>query len=152
MKETRRRGKPARPVRRRSGHGPGAGRALILGGNGFMGSHLSDRLRLGGWKVRVLDREPERYREPVGDVEYFLGDFRDARVTTRSLKGVDTVFHLISTTLPKTSNDSPAFDVESNVVGTIRLLEACVKEGIRKVVFVSSGGTVYGLPQFLPIH
>jgi UDP-glucose 4-epimerase len=57
----------------------------------------------------------------------------------------------VSTTLPKTSNDNPVYDVESNVVGTLRLLELCRSQGVRKVVFVSSGGTVYGVPRSVPI-
>ena len=70
---------------------------------------------------------------------------------SETLNGIDTVFHLINTTLPKTSNDDPAFDVQSNVIETLFLLEQCVARKVKKIVFISSGGTVYGKPEKLPI-
>jgi UDP-glucose 4-epimerase len=126
-------------------------KALILGGNGFIGSHLVDRLLREGHAVRVFDRNEELYREPISGVEYFYADFGNRTLLAEALGDIDIVFHLISTTVPKTSNDDPAFDVMSNVVETIALLEKCVARGIKKVVFLSSGGTVYGAPDFLPV-
>jgi UDP-glucose 4-epimerase len=123
---------------------------LILGGNGFIGSHLIDKLLLEGHHVRVFDKYPERYRKPLEKVDYKYGDFGNRGLLSESLNDIDIVFHLISTTLPKTSNDDPAFDVQSNVVETIFLLEECIKRNI-KIVFISSGGTVYGMPVELPI-
>jgi UDP-glucose 4-epimerase len=64
---------------------------------------------------------------------------------------IEVVFHLINTTLPKTSNDDPVFDLSSNAIETIFLLEQCVKKKIHKIIFISSGGTVYGMPDSLPI-
>ena len=61
------------------------------------------------------------------------------------------VFHFVGTTLPKTSNDDPIYDVCSNLVDILQLLEACVEAGVRKVVIASSGGTVYGPPRTAPI-
>ncbi len=58
--------------------------------------------------------------------------------------GFDTVIHCVSTTTPKSSNESPEFDIQSNVIGTLNLLDICVRHGIGKLVFLSSGGTVYG--------
>jgi UDP-glucose 4-epimerase len=124
---------------------------LILGGNGFIGSHLVDRLLAEGHKVRVFDKYEEHYRKPVAEVDYCVGDFGNRGMLSEALAGTDMVFHLISTTLPKTSNDDPAFDVQSNVVETIFLLEQCVANKIRKVVFISSGGAIYGNPLSLPI-
>ncbi len=125
---------------------------LVLGGNGFIGSHLVDRLLAEGHAVRVFDKYEEHYRRPLPAVDYRFGDFGNRGLLADSLRGIDVVFHLISTTLPKTSNDDPAFDVQSNVVETIFLLEQCVERRIKKIVFVSSGGTVYGVPENLPIH
>jgi len=124
---------------------------LVLGGNGFIGSHLLDHLRTNGHKVRVFDRQDELYRKPQPEVDYYIGDFGNRAMLASALKNIDVVFHLISTTVPKTSNDDPAFDVLSNVVETIYLLEQCVKEHVKKVVFVSSGGAVYGTPSVLPV-
>ncbi len=61
------------------------------------------------------------------------------------------MFHLISTTLPKTSNEDPAYDIESNLVGTIRILDVCRNNSVKKMIFLSSGGTVYGPPDTIPI-
>ncbi len=126
-------------------------RTLVLGGNGFIGSHLVDKLLAQGDKVRVLDRYPELYRSPLPKVEYLFGEFGNRGLLTEALAGIDVVFHLISTTLPKTSNDDPAFDVQSNVIESIFLMEKCLEKGVGKVVFLSSGGTVYGIPETLPV-
>jgi UDP-glucose 4-epimerase len=63
---------------------------------------------------------------------------------------VSTVYHLASSTVPSSSAADPAFDIETNVVATLPLLEACAARRIR-IVFTSSGGTVYGVPETLPI-
>jgi UDP-glucose 4-epimerase len=124
---------------------------LVLGGNGFIGSHLVDRLLVEGHSVRVFDKYEEHYRKPIPLVDYRFGDFGNRGLLSDALDGVDTVFHLINTTLPKTSNDDPAFDVQSNVIETLFLLEQCVSKKIKKLVFTSSGGTIYGKPAALPI-
>jgi len=125
--------------------------ALILGGNGFIGSHLADKLLEKGHKVRIFDKYEEHYRKPIPGVEYSFGEFGNRGLLSDALNGMDTVFHLITTTVPKTSNDDPAFDVQSNVVDTISLLDQCVAKKVNRFVFISSGGTVYGKPSILPI-
>ena len=125
--------------------------SLILGGNGFIGSHLVDKLLAEKHRVRVFDKYEEHYRKPLSGVDYQYGDFGNRGQLVEALAGVDVVFHLISTTLPKTSNDDPIFDVQSNLVETLFLLEQCVAQKISKVIFISSGGTVYGKPESLPI-
>ncbi len=125
--------------------------SLILGGNGFIGSHLVDKLLAEGQHVRVFDKYEERYRKPNPLVDYRYGDFGNRGLLAEALAGIDIVFHLVSTTLPKTSNDDPAFDVQSNVIETLFLLEQCISKKIKKIIFVSSGGTIYGKPVKLPI-
>ncbi|MFH0813333.1 MAG: NAD-dependent epimerase/dehydratase family protein, partial [Pseudomonadota bacterium] len=61
------------------------------------------------------------------------------------------IFHFIGTTLPKTSTDNPVYDIQSNVVSTLNMLELAAKAKIKKIIFASSGGTVYGVPQSIPI-
>lgn len=125
---------------------------IVFGGCGFIGSHLVDELQSQGHNVRVFDRNYELFRLPLINVEYVIGDFGNRGLVSSAIKGIDVVFHLISTTVPKTSNDDPTFDVSSNLIETLCLLEACVREQVKKVVFVSSGGTVYGIPGNLPIN
>src|ERR1700694_1297380 len=127
---------------------------LVLGGAGFIGSHLVEALVKGGHRVKVFDR-PHLDRLPMflrhKGVEVFTGDFLNSEALGPALPGTEVVFHLISTTLPKTSNDNPIYDVETNLLGTLRLIELCRAHKVRKIVFVSSGGTVYGIPKSIPI-
>lgn len=124
---------------------------LVLGGNGFIGSHLVDKLLLEGHSVRVFDKNEEHYRKPMNRIDYQIGEFGNRGLLSEALNGIDVVVHLISTTLPKTSNDDPVFDVQSNVIESLFLLEQCVANKIKKIIFASSGGTVYGIPQSLPV-
>jgi UDP-glucose 4-epimerase len=129
-------------------------RFLILGGAGFIGSHLCDALLSAGHSVRLFDRlgiPPYRVFTENEPIEWIQGDFTSEAEIQNAVEGCQVVFHLVSTTLPKSSNDDPVYDVESNVVGTLKLLNAARHAKVEKVVFVSSGGTVYGVPQIVPI-
>ena len=125
--------------------------SLVVGGGGFIGTHLVERLLEDGRSVRVYDRSPNRFRSTPPGVECVEGDLGNHGLIQEAVEGMEVVFHLVSTTLPKTSNDDPIYDVRSNLVDTIQLLEACVEAGVRKVVFSSSGGTIYGPPETVPI-
>ena len=127
-------------------------RAVLVGGNGFIGSHLADVLLAEGWQVAVYDRAPERYRPPLPTVEYVHGELGNVGLLAGVLPRADVVFHLASTTIPQSSNDSPEFDIQSNLVDTVRFLEVCAASRVRKVVYLSSGGTVYGIPETLPVR
>jgi UDP-glucose 4-epimerase len=128
-------------------------RALVLGGNGFIGSHIVDQLLAKGADVTVYDRSPrERYRAPLRGVTYVRGELGNRGELENTIgRGVDTVVHLISSTVPKTSNDDPIFDVQMNLVESLALFDLCVKHRVNRVVFISSGGTVYGVPKASPI-
>jgi len=127
-------------------------KCLVLGGNGFMGRHLCKRLIGEGYQVRSFDlpvRPEERMVHP--GVEWYEGDLSNEHDLAGALDGCDIIFHLISTTIPKSSNDNPIYDVESNVVSTIKLLSLLENKKDKKVIFTSSGGTVYGVPENVPI-
>lgn len=124
---------------------------LVVGGNGFLGSSLVEALRLHGRQVRVLDPS-----SPRGDIDWSGIDYREAGLAdagdiAEALEGVDLVYHLASTTVPGTSNRDPCFDVGSNLVGSLRLFHAMIGAGVRRIVFFSSGGTVYGNPARVPV-
>ncbi|MCU0119171.1 NAD-dependent epimerase/dehydratase family protein [Pseudomonas sp. B2M1-30] len=129
--------------------------SLVLGGRGFIGTHLIDALLDQGHAVRCFDRpnvvELGESHAKNPHFELYEGDFTSEADISEALQGCDICYHLVSTTLPKSSNADPVFDVESNLVGTIRLLNLALEAGIKKVIFVSSGGTVYGDPVELPI-
>lgn len=127
---------------------------VVFGGGGFIGSTIVDQLLAGGHCVRVFERpriEPFRMFLPSEKVEWTTGDLASVHDVEEALDGMDAVFHLVSTTLPKSSNDDPIYDVQSNMVSTLQMLNAMVSKGIKKIVFISSGGTVYGVPQYLPV-
>jgi UDP-glucose 4-epimerase len=129
-------------------------RCTLLGGAGFIGSHLAYRLLEAGHRVRIFDR-PGRIA-PRGfpgteRIEWQEGDFLNQRDVAKALGGCGAVFHLVSTTLPGTANENPLYDVQTNVFGTLHMLDEALAAGVAKIVFVSSGGTVYGVPREIPV-
>jgi UDP-glucose 4-epimerase len=129
-------------------------KCVIFGGGGFIGSAVVDRLLRDGHTMRIFERqrvEPFREFASGEPVEWMSGDFMNVHDVADALDGIDVVLHLIWSTLPKASNDDPVHDVQSNLVPTLRLLEAMAARNVRKIVFISSGGTVYGNPVYLPI-
>lgn len=126
-------------------------RAIVLGGNGFIGTHLVDTLVAEGHQVRVVDRTWNPFGHRLTTVDYVTIEPGSRLLLQSDLRNIDIVYHLIGTTVPKTSNDNMIYDVQSNVIETLRLLEMCIQGKIRKIVFVSSGGAVYGKPVKLPV-
>jgi UDP-glucose 4-epimerase len=129
-------------------------KCLVLGGGGFIGSAVCDRLLRDGHQVRVLARPklaPYRAFGPEEPMEWMRGDFLNVHDLREAVQGVDAVFHLVSTTVPKSANDDPIWDVQSNLVGALQLLQVLREQPVDRIIFVSSGGTVYGPPRYLPI-
>jgi UDP-glucose 4-epimerase len=129
-------------------------KAVIFGGGGFIGSSIADRLLADGHELRVFERprvEPYRAFLPTEKVEWRTGDLLSQHEVAEAIDGMDAVIHLVSSTLPKSSNDDPIYDVQSNLVATLQMLNAMVQKGVSRIVFISSGGTVYGTPVYLPI-
>ena len=127
---------------------------LIFGGGGFIGSTIADRLLLDGHNLRIFERPrvpPYRAFSQTENVEWVGGDLSSTHDVTSAMQGIDVVLHLVSTTLPKNSNDDPIYDVQSNVVATLQMLNAMVEAKVDRIVFISSGGTVYGRPAYVPI-
>ncbi len=119
-----------------------------------MGSHLAEELLAAGYAVRVFDqanRDRRNLASVAGDIEIVEGDFLNESEVEKVIPGADFVFHLVGTTVPASSNANPVYDVKSNVLGSLRLFELCVANQVQKVIFASSGGTVYGIPQRIPI-
>ena len=119
---------------------------LILGANGFIGSHLVDSFaRQDGVTVRAFDRfsnEPQFHDQQ--NVEVCKGDIFNEDDIQRALEGVDYVIHSFSATTPFTSDNNPFLDITDNVENSVKLFELCTKAGVKKIGFISSGGAVYG--------
>ncbi|UJF34268.1 NAD-dependent epimerase/dehydratase family protein [Paenibacillus hexagrammi] len=124
---------------------------LVLGGTGFIGSNLCKSLLIRGHKIRIIDRTIKNIGFDMTNIECVEADFIDIIDFKPYLKNIDVVYHLISTTVPATSNMNRYFDVNSNVCTTIRLLDDIVKSNAQKIIFLSSGGTIYGQTEITPI-
>lgn len=131
-------------------------KCVILGGAGFIGLNLAEALLLAGHEVLCVDQPGARERfEGTGltgqRLNALWGDAWDAKLLEVALADCDVCFHLVSSTIPQTSNANPRLDVQSNLQGSLTLLDVCVQARVKKVVFLSSGGTVYGVPKVVPI-
>jgi UDP-glucose 4-epimerase len=110
-----------------------------------LGSHIVDKFLREKHDVTVYDLYPERFRRSPSGIKFVTGDFGNVGALDELIAtGFDAVIHCVSTTTPKSSNESPEFDIQSNVIGTLYLLDICSRRSIGKLVFLSSGGTVYG--------
>ena len=127
-------------------------KTLILGAAGFIGTNLTLRL-IGQNKNLILFDRPEAVYCPeiqgAKQVQIRQGAFtqmqkEDWKKVLPDFAEVECVYHLISTTCPTNSNRDIAGELADNVIGTTHFLDACVEAGVKKVVFLSSGGTVYG--------
>ncbi len=131
-----------------------ASRLVVLGGCGFIGSHLCRELVSEGRRVRIFDKlyaDRNLIRDLAGEIEVVEGDAARADDVLAALEGAETVFHLVHTTVPGSSMADPSYDVESNVAASVRWLSQIGQTSVRRVIFISSGGTVYGIPQRNPI-
>lgn len=127
---------------------------LLFGAAGFIGTNLALKLRDDPAVQLTLVDVKKDYFHPVVTgpnvtcLESPIGvdtDFENL------FRGQDVVYHLVSTTVPTTSNQQIADELTANVVMTAKLLDGCVKSGVKKVIFISSGGTVYGKQTACPL-
>lgn len=129
-------------------------KALVTGGSGFIGSNIVKLLRGEGHEVAVLDNLSSGYRSNLAlfpEVQLVEGDVRDAALVNRLAQGVEVIFHLAASVGNTRSIEHPIDDSEINVIGTLRVLEAARRGGVRKVVFSSSAG-IFGELKTIPIR
>lgn len=120
-------------------------KTVIIGANGFIGSHLVDALAAAGHSVRAFDRFSSR--EPSftsTDVELMQGEYLSRADLEAAVAGQDYVVHLLSTTTPATAESDPTLDIRTNIGQTVELLEASVAAGVAHFYFGSTGGAIYG--------
>ena len=130
---------------------------LVTGAAGFIGSHLAERLNSLGAKTRVLTRYNSRGARGWLDgskaaegIQFHEGDVRDAAFVREAMQGVDTVFHLAALIAIPYSYQAPASYVETNVSGTLNVLQAARDLGTQRVL-VTSTSEVYGTALTVPI-
>ena len=121
--------------------------ALVTGGAGFIGSHLVDELVANGCRVTVLDNLSTGHRHNIdhlGDrIEFVEGDIRDAGLLNQVVKGCEVVFHQAAVVSVSLSVRDPSHSCEVNDLGTVRVLDASRRNGVRRVIMASSSA-VYG--------
>jgi UDP-glucose 4-epimerase len=120
-------------------------RCLVLGGSGFIGRHLVRDLIERGLETVVGDLVPNP------DAPFVMVDYTDESSLKHALDDVEVVIQLAWTSTPQSATDNPIQDVTTNIVGSLNLFRACVAHKVRRVVFCSSGGAIYGISQQLPI-
>ena len=134
-------------------------KVLVTGADGFIGSHLVERLLKEGVRVRafVFYNAFNRWgwlddfsKSQLQKVDVFCGDIRDPHGVEEAMKGIDVVFHLAALIGIPFSYHAPDSYVDTNVKGTLNILQAARKEGVKKVVHTSTS-EVYGTAQSVPI-
>lgn len=123
-------------------------KVLITGGAGFFGYHMALRLIKEGVKVSLIDINNQEEPELEGKVEFYKGDIRNPDIMEKACKDVDVVIHAAAA-LPIQKSFKTIWDI--NVNGTENVLKACLKNGVKRVVYISSTA-IYGIPKFHPIY
>lgn len=128
------------------------GKVIVTGGAGFIGSHITDILIDKGYEVVIVDNLVTGNRENINK----KAKFHNVDITKPALKDVfekekpDFVIHEAAQINVRKSVEEPMFDAESNVLGTINVLECCREFKVKKIIYSSSGGACYGEPEYMP--
>lgn len=125
-------------------------RCLVLGGGGFLGQNLCIALLARGAEVTSFGRSAGQFLDG-SRINIVNGRFDDRVALASAVEGQDVIFHLISGSVPESSNRDPSAEMSASPLATVYLLDICKAAGVRKIVFASSGGTIYGIPKQLPI-
>ena len=127
-------------------------KVLVTGGAGFIGSHLVNGLLDNGHSVAVVDDlSSGQLRNLDHRATFYHAPINDQRVKQIiQREGPEIIFHLAAQSSVRQSTLDPVTDADSNVLGTIRLLDAAASEGVEKIVFSSTGGAIYGNPDTIP--
>jgi UDP-glucose 4-epimerase len=137
-----------------SSSGTKSGLVVVLGGLGFIGSHICRELVARSFRVRIFDKLYSSHAL-VEDIKPYIeiveGDISRLSDVLRATRDASTVIHLIHTTVPGSSMDDPSYDITSNVVASVKWLSHLAETRIRRILYFSSGGTVYGIPCSNPI-
>lgn len=124
----------------------------VIGGSGFIGRNVVEQLLAGGRDVRVIGRHQQPLPDLDRRVTYLSGDYGDKAFVKAALTDVDEIIDLAYSTVPKSSFEDPIHDIMTNLPQAVNLLQVLAeKESVRKLVVISSGGTIYGPALCVPI-
>jgi UDP-glucose 4-epimerase len=128
-------------------------RILVTGGAGFIGSHLVDAFIADGHEAIVIDNLATGVRENLNpQARFYEADIRDAEAVGAlfAAERPEVLVHQAAQLDVRRSVADPAYDADVNIIGTLRLLQAGVENGLQKVIFASSGGAIYGDTELMP--
>lgn len=131
-------------------------KVILFGGAGFIGTNLAIKLSQDeSNEITLVDRNINFFEDlrklNLQNVSYVESDFSENTNFDKLLEGQEVVYHLVSTTVPTTSNQQIPQELFANIIVTSRLLESCVRSDVKKMIFISSGGTVYGKEVCCPL-
>ncbi len=116
---------------------------VVIGAGGFIGTNLCRRLAQSNANVVAFGRTL-LFPEALTGCQWMAGNFFNTIDLANALEGAEFVVHALSTVTPAKSNEFPMTDVEENLIGTLRLINLCMTKGVKRLIILSSGGTVYG--------
>jgi UDP-glucose 4-epimerase len=130
---------------------------LVTGGNGFIGSHLIDALCIDSKSnVFAVGRNPleKSFFNNPDEFRYYEADLNDELNISKIISDnhISTVYHIAWSNFNATAQSNIVNDVKTNVISSIKLFDACVKNDVQRIIYLSSGGTVYGMPEILPVE
>jgi UDP-glucose 4-epimerase len=126
-------------------------KVCVIGGGGFIGQWVVRRLLARGDSVIVVGRSQRPPGLPA-EIDYVVAEYGTDKVLGELMERVESIIHLAYATVPSTSFSDPIFDLMANVPSSVALFQQAAKVGIKRLVLVSSGGTVYGDAETLPIR
>ncbi|MFX0122847.1 MAG: GDP-mannose 4,6-dehydratase [Candidatus Hodarchaeota archaeon] len=130
-------------------------KCLVTGGAGFVGSHLIERLLLDNHSIVCIDDfstgKEENLDNIRNEIKLTEGDIRDIDVIQKTVNEIDCIFHLAAQISVKRSVRDPLFDASVNIEGTINLLEAIKNSSVKRFIYISTGGAIYGEPVTIPV-
>ncbi len=125
---------------------------LVTGGAGFIGSHLVDKLIKEGYRVAVIDNLSSGRKENLNPkAKFYKFDICDPAISRIFKKEKPVyVFHFAAHIEARESVKNPVFDAKTNILGSLNVLENCRQGGVKKIIFASSGGEIYGDAKSIP--
>ena len=125
---------------------------VITGGAGFIGSHIVDALQEEGHNITVIDNLSSGKRENIPNTRLLEIDILSYDEINKALKEIkpDIIYHLAAQINVRTSVEKPLFDAETNILATINILEQAKDIGVKKIIFASTGGAIYGEQDYFP--
>lgn len=130
-------------------HSIGTSSVALIGAGGFLGINVARHLETRVQELRCFGRRCS-FPDALQGFNWITGDITDKQSVVEAIKGCKTVVDLASTSTPASADIDIAADAQANIVSTLKLLDSCVLAGVQRVIFISSGGTVYGISSIVP--